>query len=523
MFVIGGRMLRYTVTIFVLLAIIGATVVSNSGVSATTVASVASRASLVKTGAAGLQPSTGNPTLRSFADQAYATLLSQFYDGNGGWRECTDPTCGTSNRDWGVDSLTYTLFLRWVATGDSRIISYMDALSSSSPVYPPPCKGLIGIRCTWSDAPNWDAVAELREYEVSGGKNTTALARAEAAFDTVERSDIYSLGACPAIRYQQPFGYLDRLKTLETEATAIKAATLLYRHTGIGSYLVTATARYLEARKYFLDPATALYSVFVFDDGKTCVQVPHRFFASVNGEMISNGVALSIAKNDPAYLAQALETARAVDANLSDARGVFADLLADNDIVEPLIEAMYVLAVDQGQEFARQWLLRNAQAAVSSVKPDGTYGRVFDGPPPPGMSTPWSTNGGLSLMIAAGALAPLETAQTSGWANARSVPDLIITLPHTLRFYGSGIALMGALGDIGYQPGHARVFVDGRETVNGTGIWQNSSSALRRIPGTVLFAWQWPTAGSHTIGLYPGVFNLKEGFSYLHVQSYLLK
>ena len=43
------------------------------------------------------------------------------------------------------------------------------------------------------------------------------------------------------------------------------------------------------------------------------------------------------------------------------------------EFVEPLVEAMYTLAVDEGQDFARGWLLRNAKAAVSSRKPDGTY------------------------------------------------------------------------------------------------------------------------------------------------------
>ena len=467
--------------------------------------------------------SSSRQTLHELADQAAATLLTQFYDGNGGWRECTDPTCGTANRDWGVDSLTYTLYLRWKLTGDPTIRPLMAALAASSPAYPAPCQGLLGIMCTWSDAPNWDAVAEMREYEVSGGTDATALVRAQAAFDTVEGSNIYALGACPAIRYQQPFGYLDRLKTLETEATAIKAATLIYRYTQNAAYLNIARTRYAAVRKYFLDPVSPLYTVFVFDDGKNCVQDPHRYFASVNGEMISAGIALAAETKDVTYLAQAIGTAQAVDANLADGNGVFADLLADNDIVEPLVEAMYTLAVDEGQDFARGWLLRNAKAAVSSRKPDGTYGRFFNGPPPPGMSTAWSTNGGLALMIAASALAPNVLAQSGAWESAASVSDLIFKLPTTLQFYGSGIALIGPLGDLAYQPGHARVFVDGRETVNGIGIWQNSSSALRRIPGTVLFAWQWPAAGAHTITLYPGVFNLKEGFSYIHVTSHFVK
>ena len=148
-----------------------------------------------------------------------------------------------------------------------------------------------------------------------------------------------------------------------------------------------------------------LYSVYVFDDGQRCTQVPHRFFASVNGDMIWSGFQLARITGETRYLNEALATARAVDRYLSDPAGVFADLQAENDIVEPLVEGMFVLAKD-GQTFARRWILRNAAAALSARKREGTYGRFFDGPPPRAMTTAWQTNGGFAIEIAAAALAP---------------------------------------------------------------------------------------------------------------------
>lgn len=465
---------------------------------------------------------TARPTYRDYADRATATLLHGFYH-DAGWRKCALLECVSVNRDWGADSLTNTLYLRWLTTRDPSLITYFEGLVSTAPQYPPPCRGVGGYACTWSDAPQWDVVAILREYEAAG-KSPLALERALRAFDTIELSPIYTGGACPAIRYQQPFAYLDHLKTLETEATAAKAALLLYRFTSAKRYLAIAIERYANARRYFLDASVPLYTVFLFDAHGKCATLPHRFFASVNGEMVSNGLALYHQTGNIHYRLQALATAAAVDAKLSDANGVFADLLADNDIVEPLVEAMYDLAANEHADFARAWLLRNAEAAVSARKSDGTYGRFFDGPPAPGTVTAWQTNGGFSLMIAAAALAPAAApAQTAAWAGARFMKHTILIPEATLHFTGSAIALIGTLGDLTPQPGHARVFIDGVETFDGTGIWQNSTSSLLRLPGTVLFAWRWPAAGRHTLTFRPGIFNLKEGGAYLHVTSYFVK
>jgi hypothetical protein len=95
-------------------------------------------------------------------------------------------------------------------------------------------------------------------------------------------------------------------------------------------------------------------------------------------------------------------------------------------------------------------------------------------------------------------------------------------LPASLTFTGTGIALIGTLGEQCCDVGHARVLLDGVETSDTTGIWQNESSSGRTIPDTVLFAWRWPTSGRHTLTIYPGIADAKEGGSFVHIQSYLV-
>jgi hypothetical protein len=460
-------------------------------------------------------------TYAQAGDRAVAALLDVFYAGNGRWRACALDTCPQSNQDWGVDSLTYALYLRWRTTHDRALVPIMKALQLTAPSYPAPCRG---SPCdAWSDVPEWDAIAALREYEVTG-QDPQALAKAEAAYAFVADGSVYAAGACPEIRYQQPFGSANRLKTLETDANAIKASLLLYRATRNRAYLDAAVGRYASVRRFFLDPSVPLYSVYVFDDGTSCTQLPHRFFASVNGDMIWNGLDLFRQTRDVRYRSQAIATARAVATRLSDPAGVFADLQAENDIVEPLVEAMYDLATDAHVAFARRWILANAAAALSARAANGTFGRFFDGPPPGPNATAWQSNGGLALMIAAAALDPdgrLPSGQA--WRGARSVAQPVTSLPATVTFTGSAIAFVGTLGKVCCEAGHARVLVDGRETFDGTGIWQNKSSLGRELPGRVLFAWRWPKPGRHTIAFEPGEPNAKEGGPFLDLEGYLVR
>jgi hypothetical protein len=458
-------------------------------------------------------------TLGEAGSQAEASLLSVYYAGNGLWRECNASSCPTANSDWGVDSLTYTISLRYREHHDPKLRAILEALIATAPQYPAPCTDAASCQ-SWSDVPMWDSIALADEYDATG--DAQALAKAEAAFAFVGSSGAFALGACPRIPYQQPGGGANQLKTLETEANAVKAALLLYGATKSADYLADARTDYAAVRAYFLDPKVPLYTVYVFDNGSTCAQAPHRFFASVNGDMIWSGVQLAHDTGDHGYLAEAVATGKAVDADLADGRGIFADLQAENDVVEPLVEGMDALVAEH-ESFARSWILRNAAAALSARTPDGSFGRFWDGPPPATTSTVWQTNGGYALEIAAAALAPNTVVPPPrAWGGARHVVDDISTLPATLTFHGSGIALLGTLGEQCCEPGHARVLIDGHETFDQTGIWQNKSSVGLSIPGTVLFAWRWPKPGTHTLTFEPGVPNAKEGGSFLHLVGYEL-
>jgi hypothetical protein len=306
------------------------------------------------------------------------------------------------------------------------------------------------------------------------------------------------MGACPVVPYQKPqTGY--NVKTLETLANAVKAALLLYQATHEQRFLASALAGYASARRYFLDPQVPLYSVHVIDDGQTCTQVPHRFFASVNGDMIWNGVALWRATGGRHFYDEAIATAEAANSQLSDSRGVFADVQGENDVEEPLVEAMYDLAMQERQTFAAEWLQRNAIAAASSRAADGSFSRFFDGPSQTA-STIWQSNGGLALEIAAAGIDPSGSVPTADpWRTDRAIGPPITALPATFSIDGSGVALIGTIGD-GWASDHVRVFVDGVETFDRTGLWENQSMP---DDDPVLFAWRWPTAGRHTIRLEP--------------------
>jgi hypothetical protein len=459
---------------------------------------------------------TATTTYAAAGNRAEDTLLHFWYAGKGQWKICDAPDCGKWNRDWGADALTYATYLRWTVTRNPRISATLKALVATSPQYGDPC---LARPCGWSDVPAWDSIAALREYEVT--RDPRGLAKAKAGFAYVEDSKVYALGACPSIDYQQPNGEANDLKTLETDANMIKAALLLYRATKSPAYLDSAVRRYAAVRTYFLDAEVPLYSVYVFDDGKTCTQVRHRFFASVNGDMIWNGFELSRVTHDVRYLSEAIATAQAVDRYLSDPAGIFADLQAENDIVEPLVEGMYVLARNAHVALARRWILRNAAAALSARDAYGTFGRFFDGPAPRTTTTQWQTNGGLALEIAAAALAPkARVSTTNRWRGARYVDTPVTVLPATVTVTGSAVAFVGTLGEKCCENGHARVFIDGAETFDGTGIWQNKSSSGRSIPRTVLLAWRWPRSGTHTFRFEPGEPNGKEGDSFLHLSGY---
>ena len=64
-----------------------------------------------------------------------------------------------------------------------------------------------------------------------------------------------------------------------------------------------------------------------------------------------------------------------------------------------------------------------------------------------------------------------------------------------------------------------RVVIDGRETFDRTGIWQNKSSAGQPLPDSVLFAWRWPKRGPHQLRFEGDAPNAKEGGPFLDVRT----
>ena len=185
--------------------------------------------------------------------QAVATLLGVYYHGDGLWNECDRPNCSPANSDWGVDSLTYVLSLRWQTAHDPAVPPVMAALTATAPSYPAACTG---VSCrSWSDVPEWDAIAAARAYEVTARPGGAR--EGQGRLRVRRRLDVYALGACPDIRYQQPFGQANRLKTLETDANAVKAAILLHQATGEDGYLRSAITRYAAIRAPFPRPGAA--------------------------------------------------------------------------------------------------------------------------------------------------------------------------------------------------------------------------------------------------------------------------
>jgi hypothetical protein len=236
--------------------------------------------------------------------------------------------------------------------------------------------------------------------------------------------------------------------------------------------------------------------------------------------MIWDGLELAKLTGRTSYRDQAIATAHAVTIFLSDPNGIFTDLQAENDLEEPLVEAMIELATRDNVGFARRWILDNAAAAYSARRPDGSYGRFFDGPPPKATATAWQTNGGFATEIAAAGIKPEYSAPPAAWRDAIYVRREIRGTPATIRFEGSGIAIIGTLGEVCCQPGHARILVDGVETENHVGTWQNKSSSGQRFPNAILFAWRWHSPGSHSITLEPGDYDAKEGGSFIHARGY---
>jgi hypothetical protein len=461
------------------------------------------------------------PTYATLAGDSVFMLEHEFYDSAGKWHMCVPlRPCNSKNFDWGADSLTYDLYLRWQAAKDPSVLRLLRKLARTAKRWTP---GAFGS----SDNMMWDAVASVREYQATG--SSLALADAEADLATLnngQAGDGFAAGACPAIYYQWRYGSRDgAMKTLETDSNYVKAALLLYQVTRDRAYLTDAELRYAAIRRYYLSAGVPLYADFMIDNGTTCRPVSRFFLGSANGNMIWNGATLATDTGRTGYLRQAIATARAVAAHLRDGAGVYNGLFTDIDIGEPLVEAMYVLATTWHEGFARRWLIASAAAASADMNSRHEFGRFYDGPPPGGQVTSWEVNGGVALMIAAAGLdAGGRPADPWFWQGARWVPDDARLRGPSLkiRVTGRAIAIVGTIGDVCCRAGHAWVAVDGVPTFSRVGIWQNRSSPARRQTGQVLFAWRWHTAGRYTVTILPPAWNVLQGGTYFHMIGYLV-
>lgn len=450
---------------------------------------------------------------------AATTLENDYYAGQGFWHVCVPSTSCVGNpwnKDWGADSLTYALFEYWKMSKDPKVPPMLSALASTALLYTPSTG-------SWSDVPAWDSIAASRDYLATGSK--TALSKAEAGFNwLLLHTSSFNKGACPNIAYQQANGGSTMLKTAESDTNFVKAAILLYQITHNNMYLQEATSRYAAIRSTYFDPSSQLYSVYVYDNGKTCTRLPARTFASINGNMIWSGYELAGLTKTSSYQAQSISTAQAIITHLNDSSGIYENLQAENDDVEPLVEAMYLLAL-HGQTFASTWLTTNASAAAGETNSLGAYGRFYGGPPPTAPVTWWQSAGGLMLAFAVGALNPSGVPAPAYWDTSTYVAknlQLGSTGSVSFTFTGKAVAIIGTIGEKCCEKGHAQVWIDGVQTFDQTGIWQDKSSYGHPLPNSVLFAWRWTTANTHTITIKPGISNAKEGGSFFHMVGYKL-
>ena len=82
----------------------------------------------------------GSRSFVNIGHDAVGALVKQLYGGNGLWHDCASAMCATHNQDWGSDSLTDTLYLRWATTHDAALLPLLSALARSGRLYAAPCR-----------------------------------------------------------------------------------------------------------------------------------------------------------------------------------------------------------------------------------------------------------------------------------------------------------------------------------------------------------------------------------------------
>ncbi len=269
--------------------------------------------STTKRGGQAAPSTTSGATFAALGRQAVRTLERDYSTGAGTWNTCLPKICGTGNIDWGDDSLTYSLYFHWWLTHDRGVIPIMNALAGTAYSYTPGT-------ASWSDVPMWDTIADIRGYQVASpatrarwprprppSVSSPSTTRPNSPSAPARASSTSSRAAEPA----QDAG--DRLQLHQGRA-AVPGHPLSALPAG-GHSGIQRDPGLLPG------PRVPLYTVYVFDSGKACHQVPARYFGSVNGNMIWAGFWLARATGHGLYRQQALATAHAVQRHLADISG----------------------------------------------------------------------------------------------------------------------------------------------------------------------------------------------------------
>ena len=110
-------------------------------------------------------------TLGEFGDQAFAALVRELW-ADGRWRACP-ADCRVANEDWGDDAMTYVLYLRWRTHPEPALRAMAAKLITTATRYGS-CEGWLCFEL--SDKPAWDAIALVRDYDVTANRRALDLA-----------------------------------------------------------------------------------------------------------------------------------------------------------------------------------------------------------------------------------------------------------------------------------------------------------------------------------------------------------
>ncbi len=315
------------------------------------------------TPAGGANPSALGSTFALAGTLATDTLLKRFSTGRGSWALCSPSLCGSADQDWGADSLTYTLALRERTRPAPALLRTLAQLALAAPRYPAACSGRSCVG--WSDVPSGmrsPSRASTRPHTSRGPSRRRRRPSRSSRTRPCTR-------AVRALRSgtSSPTEAANDLKTLETDGNAIKAALLLYARAARRRIPRDRRAPLCGGPKLLSRPRGRRSTpTYVFDNGAHCAQLPHRFFASGNGNMIWNGVRALTASRVEQRLPGRGDCRRRVRSRSTSSTAA-ASLLTSRPRTTSssrLSRRMDVLAAEAHGGFARHWILTKRRSGA---------------------------------------------------------------------------------------------------------------------------------------------------------------